>query len=397
MMSGANTADGVDLPEVVSTKNAPALSSPTRLDNGRWGSWRRSMKPEEIGLAVAPETTYNITQDNSPISIASYRTTSQLLPDKPTYSLFPPTLRHLPQAAPGDPTSAAGATLAPLSAARRAPTSVNTRQMAPQRQTSNPDPFVYKANDPRAAMYAMERRRATPAQLPRIITPQSQQIPGPWVVSPQSGLPRQIAAPWSANAFPVPVFEEAAGEPKSMSPFASPSDYPGYPSHSPSNPNASSQVNQARYAPTKRKSSGRRPPTHYTTASETSFEDDADEVDDLPRRDLALSPVVESPKKPTPKQVRYPVVPGRAIPDREREFLLESPTRRKPALRKAATDPPSYQSNGKGRALDTSQLAELPGHQANSSRVRPSGQPNSNDAIRGTAKWKILVSPGERN
>ncbi|KAL8635026.1 MAG: hypothetical protein Q9226_009395, partial [Calogaya cf. arnoldii] len=64
--------------------------------NDRWSFLRRSTKPEDIGVAVAPGPVQQTPYDPSPItpvSAASYETTSRLLPDKPTYSLYPPPLR----------------------------------------------------------------------------------------------------------------------------------------------------------------------------------------------------------------------------------------------------------------------------------------------------------------
>ena len=51
--------------------------------------WRRSIKPEDIGVAVSPDTLH----DSSPDSFSSQRTASQLLPALPNYGLWPEPLR----------------------------------------------------------------------------------------------------------------------------------------------------------------------------------------------------------------------------------------------------------------------------------------------------------------
>jgi hypothetical protein len=51
--------------------------------------WRRSIKPEDIGVAVSPDTVH----DSSPDSFSSQRTASQLLPALPDHGLWPEPLR----------------------------------------------------------------------------------------------------------------------------------------------------------------------------------------------------------------------------------------------------------------------------------------------------------------
>ncbi len=59
---------------------------PPKAGEKRWSKWpRKYERPEDIGVAVSPEGV----QDTSPKSIASHRTTSRLLPDKPIFGLLP--------------------------------------------------------------------------------------------------------------------------------------------------------------------------------------------------------------------------------------------------------------------------------------------------------------------
>ncbi|KAI9717662.1 MAG: hypothetical protein M1812_004607 [Candelaria pacifica] len=58
---------------------------PPKAGGKRWSKWPRYERPEDIGIAMSPEAVL----DTSPNSIASHRTSSRLLPDKPTFGLFP--------------------------------------------------------------------------------------------------------------------------------------------------------------------------------------------------------------------------------------------------------------------------------------------------------------------
>jgi hypothetical protein len=59
------------------------------VEERRRSFWRRSIKPEDIGVAVSPDTVH----DSSPDSFSSQRTASQLLPALPNYGLWPEPLR----------------------------------------------------------------------------------------------------------------------------------------------------------------------------------------------------------------------------------------------------------------------------------------------------------------
>lgn len=59
------------------------------VEEKRRSFWRKSIKPEDIGVAVSPDTAH----DSSPDSFSSQRTASQLLPALPNYGLWPAPLR----------------------------------------------------------------------------------------------------------------------------------------------------------------------------------------------------------------------------------------------------------------------------------------------------------------
>lgn len=61
----------------------------TPADEKRRSFWRKSIKPEEIGVAVSPE----VPQKESPASTTSHHTTSHLLPTDPMSPLWPAPLR----------------------------------------------------------------------------------------------------------------------------------------------------------------------------------------------------------------------------------------------------------------------------------------------------------------
>jgi hypothetical protein len=90
-MEGDGHPPAVDLDSGSTTDVAPdsaVLSgdyAPVPIEQTRRSFWRKSIKPEEIGIAVSPE----IAQQASPTSISSQRTTSQLLPTVPEFSFGP--------------------------------------------------------------------------------------------------------------------------------------------------------------------------------------------------------------------------------------------------------------------------------------------------------------------
>ena len=125
-MVGQASTEGFDVPST---------------EDQRRSYWRKSIKPEEIGVAVSPEIT-----QQSPVTPKSAKSLSQLLPEKPTYSLWPAPLDVNQQTNTRDKKRMS--TEIAEDVTRRPPRIVSSR-------TGNGLP-----TDPRARMYALERRRS---------------------------------------------------------------------------------------------------------------------------------------------------------------------------------------------------------------------------------------------
>ena len=348
------------------------LGLPNRDNETRWSLWRRTSPSStsnaslHLGFPKPPSAPFIGSHEHSPTSAVSYRTTSRLLPEKPNYSM--PTSpsrsysarRRVPEYGGNEQQEDlydATARPSPLRPRRtsqrlRLPNQGPSDFRFPPQPQNLVDPFVDASTDPRARM---ERRRAAKEALPRIITPAihassnnswSPRLnptihPPPPVLNPN----RPAQAPKQAHFNLQPV-----------SRAISPSLYSSRPSYASSNPHSSNFSHPNRdsqypprgssyqpYQPVQnfpprpashsRKSAGKRPLTHLTTASDTEFEEsDIDDSNDAPIPDSALSPVVESPlnvRRP-PKQsnrsidaippsrspiadIRYPSIPGSAV------------------------------------------------------------------------------------
>ncbi|MCJ1246175.1 hypothetical protein MMC30_003380 [Trapelia coarctata] len=315
------------------------LGVPVMYSDRTWGTSRQSLYSPEIGVAITPE---NITHEVSPISATSYRTTSNLLPDKPNYNLFPvpshsqppvrperpaicqvenPELRLMPPVPSGKPI---GQTWRPMD------TSQAALQPYPPQHNRTP-------NDPREIMYALERKRASRAQLPRIITPVSQQAQqGSWGTQSGPLYPPPPQRDILKAAFPPNPIHQYPSQLRPISEVSNLASNPVRPQlpafDSSSSSNSSTQAQLFKSTPYRSKSGGRRPLTHYTSASDTSFEDDGDDEEEIPLPPLVgLSPVQESPeaRNRTPlSQIKYPVI--HASPPPPRRLTPETPTRQPP-------------------------------------------------------------------
>ena len=71
------------------------LMTPANSGHGGWQDWARNAhpSPRNIGLALGPEINEATKHGPSPIT-PSYHTNSRLLPERPSYSLFPPPVRN---------------------------------------------------------------------------------------------------------------------------------------------------------------------------------------------------------------------------------------------------------------------------------------------------------------
>jgi len=163
----------------------------------------------------------------------------------------------------------------------------------------------------------------------------------------------------------------------------------------------------------KRRNSFARPATHYSTASDTSFED-AGEDDETTTAHAFLSPVAESPRgRSPPGPVRYPKIPGSIPPLNPRRPSPESPTRRPPPKnpKRALV---AQAKTAKHADIPQPQVAELYGspvspvtgwNQLSSQESLKNTTPLSSESLIGStndkrdsnapsAKWQILVKPG---
>ncbi|MCJ1445998.1 MAG: hypothetical protein MMC23_006503 [Stictis urceolatum] len=429
----------------------------------RWTLWRYAMSksPASIGLAISSEGQKALPHESSPLSIKSYQTTSRLLPDKPVFkNSAPPQPVQFANAwpVPGEHAErpAAGPGLRVISptpppppkSEHRAWKNENTSQLAlqnaplrPQQQLRHQpsDPFIERATDPRATMYTMEGRRASVKDLPRIITPTSHiSQPRPTIAGQSSQLQRPQPPPHLASLVPAPL--NPAGS--HVSPLSaatpllpSPSIYSGqqqpstYTLSPPPNPAPARHIGTDnhsdrsqlpshssqsfnKYVPLRssRRGSKKRPETYYTTGSDTSFEDDADEPSELLAAQAPdLSPVAESPASiRTPlSRIKYPAIPS---PSAER-YLGTSPASRSPVpqakpynrslLSTHRSPSPSHSRKEiprQGSLPPARALVELP-ERSSSKRAPPLdgllGSQNSPGSVdRQGAKWQIICSPG---
>lgn len=412
----------------VPTTSQRVLGVPGRFDERDIRGLTTHYRPEDIGLAIATE---NYSQDVSPISVASYRTTSRLLPDKPNYNLFPSPHQHKAPSRPERPLVGIAEdsdlrVMPPMPPGNKPvgkswaqmDTSQAVMQAYPDSNKSrSTDPFLDRPNDPRARMYAMERRRASRDQLPRIITPNSgwktPSMP-PYIRPPQRDIMRNLLPP----ALVIPPSSQLKPIPESTNS----SLYSRYTSYSAYHPPISAQSQILDSAPYRRKSGGKRPLTYYTSGSDTEFEDEGDEVDEIPPPPLplTLSPVQESPMRTPLSRVRYPTIPASSV--KSRRPSPESPTRKPPmriprvpvpapapapataSFPASAPLPTLERPKGKDKALpatppipvrSSSRLSDRRGAQEPVELYAgtPPRRVRDEDKTR-SAKWKILCSPG---
>ena len=360
---------------------------------GRWSFWRKSTKPEDIGVAVGPQalhltppTENDPTLDEAPASARSFRTPSQLLPDKPTYSLFPQTLRIInPSTSPISPqtpdssetcfTDVAG----PAKPAPRGRNALDTSQRSLQQvpkvvRPSSSDPFLDSHVKPQDVASSEES---------------SGNGMSPWAQSFGT-----VHKPLPAHGPPTTPYHQRSARPLKHS-LQIPTAYADGPEYG--------VRGQSWGSAATRRNSFARPLTHYSTASDTSFEEAAEE-DELLTLQPALSAVAESPTVQSPPgQVRYPKVPGTIPPLNTRRPSSESPTRR-PPLKNPKGAAVARTTKHKRVVIPQPQVAELYGSPV-SPQEQWGAQPPSTESLKGSAnckpdtnapsaKWQILVKPG---
>ncbi|MCJ1464410.1 hypothetical protein MMC07_003023 [Pseudocyphellaria aurata] len=363
-------------------------------------SFRRDGVQHEIGVAWPLDATPKPSTAASPMSFKSSRTasrpSSRLLPDKPVYSLYPAPLRINHSVSPESPgggvvPGAAGVGqkgAMPLSkAAPRGPLSSDTSQGHP----SASDPFLDPRSD--SSMNARQRSQAPQSEEWNYGRPNPEALyNGQWTQS-LNDLRKPVPARQSSSA-------RTLTRQQAVKASISPSDYTGRPMF-----DFPPQLTTIPRKPVpRRRSAPRRSATHYSSASETSFEDAGDDA----AANLILSPVAESPAmRSGRRQATSPNIYG-SLSSAERRSEPESPTRR-PTRRK---QPPSLpMSAAAPRPLKSSlkPLPEVPANSDSSTPLLPTRRGDhvptpimtgARDSPRGeteltkSAKWKILVSPG---
>lgn len=364
-------------------------------DRIRWSLSRRHTRPEDIGVAIAHGTDLQPSPNDIPLSATTQRTTSQLLPDKPTYLLFPPRQPQLRVVNPGispvspqspdsfNASSPVSADIvrtykpAPAPRGRNASDTSQTSMQLENRTVheSISDPFLDSHKDAYGLIPAGKEQTSTgPTAWTRSLETLRKPVPARHYQGVQACQPVTIRS--------QPSFQ-----------VRDPSLYVGRPTFGES----SAQNRLAKHAvrsSVRRTSSNNRPSTVFSTASDTSFED-AGEEDEMPGHPV-LSPVAEYPKLSSPPgKITYPKIPGTvAAATYSRRPSPDSPT---PHL------PPKNPLRGvmaqqRYRSGDVPQpnVAELPGSPV--SPVSPLAGRNINsqapDSPR-SAKWQILVGSGQ--
>lgn len=357
------------------------IVTPSTSGDDGWNRYQRGMDPEDNAVAVNPPPPKSSNHSPiDPITPASYRTSSQLLPDKPTYSLFPSPLRITPRNSsapaglrPSGPTAPRQGGSPYTKYSPRFPSNMDTSQSYLQpgssRQRSLSDPFYDDFN------------RSQPPNAKQYVQGSQPQSPGS-----SHSVPRNYSGAWNTpNEFTrkaVPALQSPSA--RGLRPAQSRTQQPSFPRPYPPPPPleqhylAAIERSNSRKDPRRKQSTSSSKFTRFSNGSETSFED-ADEDDDPAARRF-LSPVAESPAHRSPPRsgITYPSIPVSAA---------ESPTRNLPKEAPGRPDPPTRSDSLLTKRLGEQKAREIAG------RLQGT-HPGVNEDVRRTAKWKILVSPG---
>lgn len=358
------------------------IVTPSSSSDDGWNRYQRGMNPEENALAVHPPLPKSSNHSPiDPVTPASYRTSSQLLPDKPTYSLFPPPLRVTPRnsSAPGGPRPSgpnaprqANSPYAKYSP--QFPSNIDTSQAHLQpgsnRQRSLSDPFYDDYNrspPPNVTPFVQGTRPRSPGS--------SRSVPNnyPEVWIPPNDIVRKpvpaLYSPSARGLRPMPTRIQQPSLPKPYPP-PPPIDHDYL---------AAIERSHSRKDPRRKQSTSSSKFTRFSNGSETSFED-ADE-EETPASRKFLSPVAESPalRSPPGNGITYPSIP--------RSAAEESPTQASSRRAPARPNLPI-----RSDSLLTKRLGEQKAREI-ADRLRGT-HPKVDEDVRKTAKWKILVSPG---
>lgn len=373
--------------------------TPTIAHRSSASLWRNYVQPTST-----PEMTIKQVKPESPPSSKRSRIQSTLLPDKPGYSLYPPPLRIKHSASPESPggsvvPGAAGIgqrSATPLSkASPRGLLSPNASQVSLQgdwsdRHPSASDPFFDSRSDPNLATYARQRDRYPQSEVLTYGRPDPQVLNQPQWAQSSENLRKPVPARQSSSA-------RSLTRQQATKASISPSDYTGRPMFDfppmPSIP---------RKPVPRRKTAPRRSATHYSSASETSFEDAGDE-DTIQVANAILSPVAESSAmRSNRRQATSPNVSGPRASPSEHRSEPDSPTRKPPRR----NQPPRLVTPAAGlRPLKSSlkkplpKVPEIPERQGDqvSAGMVADGTDGARPKKKPTAKVQILVNPGSQS
>lgn len=389
-----------------------AFVTPERKSRNESTIGRRGLHPDEIGIALGSERRERLATDEPPASATSYMTTSKLLPDKPSYSLYPSPSRPQNPRSPVSPINSplpgeAGiGQKGPMPLLRPSPRLGNSPepdQLRSQRGLSSmhasaSDPFLDRHPASQALTRTNPRMQRLRLEMPSSNRPDPQILQhGRWTQS-LDDLPKPLAARHSSSA-------RALNREKSALASISPNDYRGRALFQPRE-DRSNQV-RPQGQRTKGINRSRLSTTRYSSASETNFEDTDDEeaIPPMPTYhyllptqssgDVAPSKVWGSakpqqfgqrpmPTSPTPN-------PSRRNPRLPTPISLQNVSGSKGTLkRKPLPDVPELP--GLPELPDTPVNATVEGLRKGS--ALPGNSSRATDDMKHTAKWQILVSPG---
>lgn len=317
--------------------------------------WRRSIKAEDIGVAVSPEGA----QNGSPDSFSSQRTSSQLLPAPPNHALWPAPLRLSRQMPThqGMMRPESTATVFEEDVARDMSTHQAITALQEQSDAESQQEMVQRVVppsigsgptlDPRIQMYAPERATAAVTKSPITLTPvydngvstpvYEKAKSNSTVPSSSEAFISSVPQPYSSSLsdeapWRAPSLQSNAVHHKPLQTYSSAPNLPRvqqpYPRSSASTPSLSATTNYT----DKRSTTASKGSIGSAGSDVTTFETDEDTT---PEQELdkrlkpsILSPVIESPaRQPADfsqqgspiKGLQYPRVPRPAAVTRQAE------------------------------------------------------------------------------
>ncbi|KAL9632188.1 MAG: hypothetical protein Q9164_005478 [Protoblastenia rupestris] len=324
-------------PRTLSPPRAPlTLVTPAQTAEGGWQQWTRNTPPPNIGLALGPEVAGSSRDGPSPITPGSNRTHSQLLPEKPTYSLFPPPLRTGPNS------RRTSQTLRPPA----------SNAYAPDKSSPMAGPsFPSSMDTSQAHLQGVSRNRSLSD--PFYDPPKGSPLQG------YRGIPWTDLSTTVRKPLPAQPSSRVRGIRTSSTSQAQQPNLPRpYPPPPPIEQHYMAAINRqhSRRNTARKKSNSSSQFTRFSNGSETSFEDADDDL--LPQPKTTLSPVAEVRSPPQrPPKVMYPPVPTTAAESSTRVINRPRPPHQSDSLlakrrgdEKAAELAAGMSSNGARRS-----------------------------------------------